>query len=280
MVELSGLVCAHNEEARLAECLKRLSFCDEIIVVADRCSDRTEEIARSFGARVVSGSFPLEGPRKHAGLDACSGRWVFEVDCDELVSEALGREVRETLAAGPRGDHFQIPVDNYVGRRLVRHGWGGSFGTSSVIRLYRAGVKRWKADRIHPGVTMDGVSGGKLTHPIEHLVDDDIGDMFDRLNRYTQLRGQDLADKGRMKGLWNNVFRGMRRFFKCYVGRKGYRESEYGFLIALMAALYPVLSYLRAREILAARAQANVTPLQAAPSLRALPAPHDVRQAA
>ncbi|MEC8164081.1 MAG: glycosyltransferase family 2 protein, partial [Pseudomonadota bacterium] len=36
------------------------------------------------------------------------------------------------------------------------------------------------------------------------------------------------------------------RFYKCYVGRKGYREGKYGFLIALFAGLYPILSYLKA----------------------------------
>jgi len=36
------------------------------------------------------------------------------------------------------------------------------------------------------------------------------------------------------------------RFYKCYVGRKGYREGHYGFLIALFAGLYPILSYLKA----------------------------------
>jgi hypothetical protein len=37
------------------------------------------------------------------------------------------------------------------------------------------------------------------------------------------------------------------RFWKCYVGRQGYREGPYGFLIALCAGLYPILSYLKAR---------------------------------
>ena len=37
------------------------------------------------------------------------------------------------------------------------------------------------------------------------------------------------------------------RFVKCYVMRRGYREGGYGFLIALFAGLYPLLSYLKAR---------------------------------
>lgn len=252
-MKLSGLICAHNEEARLAECLEGLAFCDEIVVVADRCTDRTQDIARQYGARIVAGAFPLESQRKEAGLAACSGDWIFEVDADENVGPVLATEIRAAIATA-NGDWFRIPVDNYVGPTLVRNGWGGSFGTSSVVRLYRHGAKRWKPQRVHPGVILEGVCAGNLATPMRHQVDEDIGDMVDRLNRYTALRAADLADQGAPGKLWDNVFRGVRRFWKCYVSRKGHREGGLGFLIALMAGLYPVLSHLRAKEILEARA--------------------------
>jgi glycosyltransferase involved in cell wall biosynthesis len=248
MSVLSGLVCVHNEEARLAECLERLAFCDEIVVVADRCTDRSEAIARKMGARVVSGIFPVEGLRKEAGVAACRGDWILELDADEAVTPALAREIRETMARST-ADWHQVPVDNYVGAQLVRHGWGGSFGASSVARLFRRGVKSWKSERVHPGTIFTGVYGGRLHNAILHKVDDDIADMVQRLNRYTALRGQDLADSGKIKSLWDDLFRGVRRFYKCYVSRKGYKEGDMGFLIAVMAGLYPLLSNLKAREI-------------------------------
>ena len=255
-MRLSALVCAHNEEARVGECLRALTFCDEIVVVADRCTDRTQEIARYAGAVVIDGIFPLESQRKAAGVEACTGDWIFEVDADEIVGADLASEIRTTIEAGPAGDYFQVPVDNYVGPTLVRHGWGGSFGTSSVARLYRPRSKRWKPQRVHPGVTFDGQFAGSLRGAIRHKVDDDIADMVQRLNRYTDLRAQDLADTGKPGGLWDNVFRGFRRFYKCYFTRKGRSEGDLGFLIALMAGLYPVLSHLKAKEILAQRAVA------------------------
>ena len=60
------------------------------------------------------------------------------------------------------------------------------------------------------------------------------------------LRAADLCEKPR-GGVTANMFRAVRRFYKCYVTRKGYREGEWGVLIALMAALYPLISTLRAR---------------------------------
>jgi glycosyltransferase involved in cell wall biosynthesis len=259
-VKISGLVCAHNEEARLADCLRRLGFCDEIVVVADRCTDRTSEIARRYDAIVITGIFPLESQRKNAGVGACTGDWIFEVDADEHVDEALAQEVRAVVEREPAGAYFLIPVDNYVGSQRVRHGWGGSFGTSSVARLYRRGSKHWRAQRVHPSVWFEGARAGSLRTPLSHWVDKDIGDMIQRLDRYTALRAQDLADAATPGKIWDNVFRGFRRFYKCYVARKGYREGDLGFLIALMAGLYPVVSCLRAKEALAARKASRTIP--------------------
>jgi hypothetical protein len=71
--------------------------------------------------------------------------------------------------------------------------------------------------------------------------------MLQRLDRYTTARAQDLRDSGDIGSYSRNLRRIVSRFWKCYVVRKGYREGPYGFLIALCAALYPILSYLKAR---------------------------------
>lgn len=273
MAKLSALICAHNEEQRLPACLAALSFCDEIVVVADRCNDGTEAVARQYGAKVVSGIFPIEGPRKHAGIARCTGDWILELDADEGVTPEFAQEVRATVERADAADWYQIPIDNYVGDQLVRHGWGGSFGTSSAARLFRRGAKSWKAERVHPGAKLEGTFGGRLNAPLRHMVDEDIADMFARLGRYTALKAQDLADSGKIKGIADDAFRGVRRFFKCYVSRKGYKEGDLGFLISLMAGLYPILSNLRAREILRHRARDD-----AAERPAATPAPVPLRR--
>jgi len=246
MASLSAVLCIHNEEDKLEACLERLRFADEIVVLLDRCTDSSEAIARRFTTRIISGEFPLEGPRRASAVGAASGDWIIEVDADEAVGPALAREIRSVIAGAAPGDYFQVPIDNYVGDHLIRHGWGGSFGTTSVARLFRRGVKRWGVERVHPGVTFDGVQGAILTHGITHRVDTDIGDMLHRFERYTALRAADLMERPR-GGVAANAFRALRRFYKCYVTRKGYREGDWGVLIALMAALYPLVSTLRAR---------------------------------
>ena len=126
-LQLSALVVAHNEEAQLAARLECLSFADETVVVLDKCTDDSKTVAMDYTDRLIEGSWERDGERRNAGIEACLGAWIFEIDADERVPDALAGEIRAVIES-PDGDIFNIPVDNYVGDRLVRHGWGGLFG--------------------------------------------------------------------------------------------------------------------------------------------------------
>lgn len=242
---LSALVVAHNEAHQLADCLECLRFADETVVVLDRCTDDSKVIAERFGARVIEGAWEIEGPRRMTGIEACGGDWILEVDADERVTPELAAEIRSAIARATPG-YFYIPYDNYIGDRLVRYGWGAGWGVSATVRLFSRGAKHWGDQRIHPKVAFKG-EGRWLKNRMRHYVDADISDMLRRLDRYTSARARDLRASGDIGGFGDNVRRLFSRFLKCYVGRKGYKEGPYGFLIALMAGLYPLISYLKAR---------------------------------
>ena len=244
-IRLSALVTVHNEEAQLADCLERLSFADETVVVLDKCTDGSKDIALRFTDRLVEGSWDREGERRNAGIESCRGKWIFEIDANERAPKALADEILGVIAATDC-DIFNIPVENHVGDRLVRHGWGGLFGKNGYPGLFRKGVKVWGGERVHPHLTVTGRQGPDLKIPITHYVDKSISDMLRRLDRYTKLRAHDLIEKDEIGSLPNMVRKIFSRFWKCYVLRRGYRENGYGFVIALCAALYPVLSHLKA----------------------------------
>ncbi len=245
MTALSALVVARNEAQQLAQCLEALRFADEIVVVLDRCTDGSRAIAARFAQKLIEGAWEIEGDRRNTGIDACTGDWILEVDADERVTPELAAEVRQAIVNAAPG-YFLIPYDNYIGSRLVRYGWGASWGVSATVRLFSKGAKRWGPQRIHPKVEFHGVRR-RLKTPMVHYVDRNISDMLRRLDRYTTARAKDLRESGDIGTFALDLRRIFSRFWKCYVARKGYREGPYGFLIALMAALYPVLSYLKAR---------------------------------
>ncbi|HUB94748.1 MAG TPA: glycosyltransferase family 2 protein [Stellaceae bacterium] len=241
---LSALVVARNEEARLGPCLERLAFADEIVVVLDRSTDGSAEIARRFGARLVEGAWELEGPRRNAGIDACTGDWILEVDCDERVSAALAAEIRAATAKANDG-YFLVTMANHVGERLIRHGWGAYNGVAAKASLFHAGAKRWGAGRVHPKIDLQGPRR-RLDRPLDHYVYRDVSDMLRRLDRYTDLAAEDAVESGTVPGLGHSLRRIFSRAWKSYVARRGYREGSWGIALALMSALYPILVYLKA----------------------------------
>jgi len=244
--QLSAVISVHDEERQLADCLDTLSFADEIVVLLDKCTDRSGEIARGYTERIVEGDWPTEGARRNAGIEACGGAWVFEIDADERVPTALAEEIRNTVKS-TSADWHEIPVDNYIGERLVRWGWGASFGKAAYPGLFRKGVKDWGDQRVHPSLKWSGSKGSMLRERLVHYVDRDLSDMIRRLNSYSSARARDLRDAGDIGSTANNLRRFFSRFLKCYVFRKGYREGGYGLMIAICAGLYPLLSHLKAK---------------------------------
>ncbi len=239
-------MCVHDEEDTLEACLERLSFADEIVVVLDRCRDRSREIAERYTDRIIAGAWEIEGDRRNAAIEAARSRWILEIDADERVSAALAEEIVETIETS-KHDWHHIPVDNYVGDKLVRHGWGASFGRSAYPGLFRKGAKAWGRQRVHPSLTFEGRQGAPLGNRLDHYVVRDNYELSQRVDFFAWALADDLRQSGDIGTLAGNIGRVFSRFFKCYVSRKGYREGHYGVLIALCAGLYPLLSYLKAR---------------------------------
>ncbi len=245
---LSAVISVHNEQHQLAACLDTLDFADEIVVLLDKCTDGSKAIAERYTDRIVEGAWPVEGARRNAGIAACRGTWIFEIDADERVPDALKAEILKTIET-TRHDWHEIPVDNYVGTRLVRWGWGASFGKAAYPGLFKKGVKRWGMQRVHPPLEWSGAKGAMLESRLVHYVDRDISDMIKRLDHYSSARALDLRDSGDIGSLANNMRRFFSRFIKCFVLRKGYREGGLGLLIAISAGLFPLLSHIKAADM-------------------------------
>ena len=240
---LSALVVARNEEKQLAACLETLRFADEIVVVLDRTTDRSAEIARRCGAVVAEGAWPLEGERRTAAVAQCRGQWIIEVDADERVTPGLAEEIRRVIPSAGEV-YFLVPIANHVGGKLIQHGWGAYNGAAMRAALYRPGGKRWGQGRVHPPVSYSGARR-ELQNPLDHYVDRDLSDMFRRLNSYSDAAALDMIDRGETP-LFRSAFRRLfSRFWKSYVARKGYREGPYGIALALFSALYPMFTYLK-----------------------------------
>lgn len=244
---LSALVVVHDEEAQLPGCLDSLRFADELVIVLDRCSDRSNEIALAAGAKIVEGAWEREGDRRNEGIAACTGDWIVELDADERVQPALADELRARLPGAPHG-YFLVRFENHIGGRLVRHGWGAYNGVARKPCVFAKGAKVWGRERVHPRLDLRGIRS-ELEGAITHYVDRDVADMVARLNRYTTLAALDALDGGPATARRDAVRRVFSRFWKSYIARQGYKEGAYGLALGLFSALYPILTWIKTETL-------------------------------
>ena len=98
---LSIAITAFNEEANLARCLQSVvDIAEEIVVVDSGSTDRTKEIARGFGVRVVHQDWLGHSGQKQVAIGHCTKEWVLVLDCDEELSPVLRESVLDFFNSG------------------------------------------------------------------------------------------------------------------------------------------------------------------------------------
>lgn len=247
MSKISAVIVAHNEEQKIAQCLDSLNFVDEIIVVLDKCSDATKDIVQKYNAKIIEGSWNIEGARRNVAVNAATNDWILEIDADERISPQLAEEILFIKNSEPCA--YTIPIANYIGNHHVKFGWVRSLGVLQRQTIHYKGLKHYHEDKeIHPVATLNA-EVKYLKNPIIHLVDDDISDLLTRFNRYTTWRANDIIlNKAKKMCFFKSLITFKMRFIKSFIVKKGYKEGFLGFIIAILAGLYPIVSYAKAHE--------------------------------
>lgn len=249
MSKISAVIVAHNEEKKIEDCLRSLDFVDEIVVVLDKCSDGTKEIVKKYTDKILEGSWNIEGARRNVALNAANFDWILEMDADERISKKLAEEII-AVTKNSKQCAYDVEIDNYIAKRLVKFGWVRTICSLNRPILHRKGFKKYHEDReVHPTFELN-CKIEKLQNRLTHLVDDNIADLFNRFNRYTTWLANDIVSNNKVKNI--GFFKGLigfkLRFLKSFFAKKGYKEGLLGLVIAILAGLYPVVSYLKAKE--------------------------------
>ena len=219
MNTLSILLVVHNEESQLEDCLKTVSFADEIVVILDKCTDNSEKIVKKFKSKIFKGSWDIEGDRRNFGISKCVSDWILEIDADERVTKSLKKEILETVRTS-KFDWHLINVNNFIGKRLVRYGWGAYIGKSSYPGLFRQNIKIWGKQRVHPKISLSGKKGYALNNNINHFYCESVFDLINKLDSYSSSRASDLNEQKKKENLIMNIKRIFSRFWKAFILRK------------------------------------------------------------
>jgi len=121
-VPLSVLILTKNEEQRLPGCLRSVESCDDVVVLDSGSTDRTVEIARAAGARVLVHPFRNFAQQRNHGMEAGQFRhpWVFHLDADEEMTPELIAECAALPSDAPFDGYYAAPRMMFHGHWLKR----------------------------------------------------------------------------------------------------------------------------------------------------------------
>jgi len=233
-----------NEEQNIAACLESVkNFAGEIIVVDGGSTDKTVEIAKSYGAKVLFKNFISFTDQKGFALSAASSGWVLNLDADEVLSEELKKEISEVIKT-TKCAGFYLPSSNIFLGRKMKH----AFKEDYKLRLSRREGASYQGGFVHEVLTPPPGEIGKLKNYILHTPYRNIAHYFEKFNNYTTLGARGMHEKGK-KFNPLQLFRPPLEFFKIYFLRLACLDGIQGFMWAAFSSFYPMVKYAKLWEL-------------------------------
>lgn len=245
-VPVSVVVITKNEEGNIDDCLKSVSWADEIVVLDDYSSDNTVNLARQYTDRVFERKMDIEGRHRNYAYGLAKNIWVLSLDADERITPELAEEIKALLKSAPKDKAYTIPIKAYIGKRWIRY---GGWYPAPKLRLFDRRTFKYEEAEVHPRVFHEGTCG-HLKKDIVHYSYGDFHDYFVSLNNQTTLEARKWFKEKRKMNFLKMYRKAISRFLKSYIQKQGYKDGLLGFVIAYGSGLYQFMSYIKYREML------------------------------
>lgn len=245
MSTLSVVLITLNEELNIVPCLESvLDIASEIIVIDSGSEDRTAELAKSLGAKVID--HPWEGSftaQKNFALSRATKDWILCLDADECLSDELRSEISD-LISEPKQDSSS--VDGYkINRRTsflgqFMHCWSPDW----ILRLVRQGKSKYEGGLVHEKLVLaDPSKISTLTGCLNHYSYKSIEDYVERLNRYTTLAAKTMSEEGKPFRVYKLLLSPLSMTLRMYFFKGGWRDGIRGIFLCLASGFYGLVKY-------------------------------------
>lgn len=244
---LSAIIIAKDEEMMIEECLRSLSFADEIVLIDSGSTDNTVKIAKKHKARVVNfkqGNNFSEWRNK--GLSEAKGDWILYIDADERVSEELSKEILEVISDQSETGAYAIPrKNNILGKNLIHGGWYPDY----VKRLFKKGsISGWHGD-LHEEPKYTGQIG-HLKCDLIHIKHETFSEMIDKTNKWSGIEAKLMFEANHppmnivrfMTAMW-------REFWYRMIVKRAFLDGKVGIVFAIYQVFSRFVSYAKLWEM-------------------------------
>jgi glycosyltransferase involved in cell wall biosynthesis len=265
---ISVIILTHNEETNIGRCLDSVSWSDDILVVDSFSEDRTVEISKRCGARVIQRAFDDFSSQRNFGSEQGNLKyeWMLHLDADEIVTPELRAEL-QGAALGDK-DAYRVSSKLIFCGKFLRHAglfpwYQVRFGRKQALRFKQVG----HGQRETLGPSRIGTLKSSLLH---FNFSKGLSDWIERHNRYSTAEAQqnvygytdddvpilDLlsAETDRRRRAAKRIFRRLPgrptiRFIYMYLFRGGILDGKIGFTYCRLLAWYEWLVVQKEREI-------------------------------
>ena len=228
---LSTIIITKNESTHIRQCLESVAWSDEIIVLDSGSSDNTVDICREYTDKVYSIDWPGFGIQKQRALDKASGDWVFSIDADEIVTEALKNEILQAISS-ENFSAYKIPrIAVFCGHLMKK----GGIKHNYILRLFLRDKGHFTARKVHESIEVEG-QVGKLNNSLIHESHVDLDEALNKINSYSGLSAEIMQEKGKTTSLVKIILKSLWAFFNAYFLQLLFLDGKYGFMYAVTNA--------------------------------------------
>lgn len=193
-MSISAVIIAKNEEQKIKDAIKSVSWCDEVLVIDTGSTDDTVPEARKLGANVFTDNTRMNySAWRNRGLKEAHGDWILYIDADERATNELKDEIlSKTQKEDSDVTAYAIPRKNFIFGKEFR--WSGQWPDYQK-RLYRkSSLARWTGN-LHEEPVFKG-SMEHLKSPLLHLKHIKLSEMVDKTNEWSDIEAKLLFDAG------------------------------------------------------------------------------------
>jgi len=241
MKKISVCIICKNEESKIEACLKSVTWADEIIVVDSGSTDKTLEIVRKYTDKVfVYKDWPGFGNQKRRAEELTTNDWLFSIDADEIVPEALALEIQDAVKNCSDKQVFTVNrLTNFCGQFIYHSGWY----PDKIVRLYNKNQFRFNQNMVHESVSCGSAKKIDLKHNLLHYTFSDLSVYLQKRMRYANESAEEKFQKGKKGSLIQGTCSGLFAFIRHYFLRRGFLDGRIGFLIAAIQCQYTFNKY-------------------------------------
>lgn len=240
-MKLSLCLAVFNEEKNLHYPLdSAIDFVDEVVIVDGGSTDKTIELAKSYGkkVRIINSDNPVMFHiNKQKAIEAAKGDWILQLDADEEISEELKNEIQNVIT------FKRSNVETNVAYNIPRKNWfltgflmkGGQY-PDYTIRLYKNGSAKFPCKDVHENVEITGEIG-YLKNPLLHYADPDFSRYLLRWDRYTTAEVERMPKETKLNFFNYIIWKPKLTFLMMYFRHKGFMDGFPGFVFALFSSI-------------------------------------------